>query len=82
MKETKTFELSAAEASLIARAVDIARAVSEAREDDDVKDSLPSTINTYALKGTKAETLKRLSWKIYAHQVTGATITMVDDTDL
>ena len=80
MKETKTFELSAAEAALIARAIDLAGAVTEAREAD--SESLPSGVNTYAIKGTKAETLKRLSWKIYANQVTGATITMVNDTEL
>jgi len=82
MKETKTFELTAAETAVIVRAIDLAREVSSVREDEAVKNSLPSTINSYALKGANAETLTRLSWKVYANQVTGATITMVEDSDL
>jgi hypothetical protein len=73
MKNVTTSELTAKEAKTISHALDIARKVTQME-----KDERPDDLRY--LSGD-SKLIKELSYKFYSNQVTGATITQVEDTD-
>jgi hypothetical protein len=73
MKDITTSELTAKEAKAISHALDIARKLTQMDTEDRPEG--------FKYVSGDAQTIKNLSYKFYANQVTGATITQVTDTD-
>ena len=73
MKDITTSELTAKEAKAISHALDIARKLTQMDTEDRPEG--------FKYVSGDAQTIKNLSYKFYAKQVTGATITQVTDTD-
>ncbi len=73
MKDITTSELTAKEAKAISHALDIARKLTQMDTEDRPEG--------FKYVSGDAQTIKNLSYKFYANQITGATITQVTDTD-
>jgi len=73
MKDITTSELTAKEAKALSHALDIARKLTQMDSEDRPEG--------FRYVSGDAETIKQLSYKFYANQITGATIIQVSDTD-
>ena len=73
MKDITTSELTAKEAKALSHALDIARKITQMDSEDRPEG--------FRYVSGDAETIKQLSYKFYANQITGATIVQVSDTD-
>ena len=73
MKDITTSELTAKEAKELSHALDIARKLTQMDAEDRPEG--------FRYVSGDAQTIKDLSYKFYANQITGATITQVTDTD-
>ena len=73
MKDITTSELTAKEAKALSHALDIARKITQMDTEDRPEG--------FRYVSGDAETIKQLSYKFYANQITGATIVQVSDTD-